>query len=212
MKKTTPVLFVLASFAFATGASAADYKIDPSHSHVGFTIKHLIGKVKGAFNDFDGAFSFDPAKATDASGKFTIKTASINTDNAKRDEHLKSGDFFDVQKFPEMTLDKVKVKAGKGKDKFKLTGDLTLHGVTKPVTFDLEYAGTEKDPWGNMRAGFTATTKLNRKDYGVVWNKTLDSGGLMLGDDVAVELNIEAVESKPADAAAAPAADAKKSQ
>jgi polyisoprenoid-binding protein YceI len=204
--KMKTLLTVLAAAWIAAPAFAADYTVDASHSSVGFGIKHLVGKVKGEFTDKEGTFSFDPAKPTDATGKFTVKMASVSTNNAKRDEHLKSGDFFDVQKFPEMTLDKVKVKPGKGKDKYKLTGDLTLHGVTKPVSFDLEFTGLAKDPWGNMRAGFSAEGKINRKDFGIVWNKSLDAGGLMLGEDVSIELQIEATQNKPADAKPADAA------
>lgn len=196
-----------AAAMLAAPAFAADFKIDPSHSSVNFTVKHLVSKVKGQFKDFDGTFNWDAAKATDGSGKFVVKTTSVFTGNDKRDEHLRSGDFFDAQKYPEMTLDKIKLKPAKGKDKYKMTAELTLHGVTKPVSFDVEYGGVAKDPWGNTRAGFTAEGKINRKDYGIVWNKTLDAGGLMLGDEVAIEIQVEGIENKPADAAAKPKAE-----
>jgi polyisoprenoid-binding protein YceI len=200
MKKSSSILFLMA-FAVASSVQAAEYKVDQSHSQVAFGVRHLVSKTKGMFKDFDGTFSFDPDKPTASTGKFVVKTASISTDNDKRDEHLRGADFFDVQKYPEMTVANVKVTPGKGKHKYKATGDLTLHGVTKSVTFDLEYTGTAKDPWGNTRAGFSAEGKINRKDFGIVWNKTLDAGGLMLGEEVAIELNIEAIQEKAAEAA-----------
>jgi polyisoprenoid-binding protein YceI len=195
--KTLLALIASAALFAANAALAADYKIDASHSSVGFGIRHLVGKVKGQFKEFEGTFSFDAKKPAAATGKFVVKTASISTENEKRDEHLKNEDFFDVKKHPEMTLDKIKL-APKGKDKYKMTGELALHGVTKPVTFDLAYNGSAKDPWGNTRAGFTATGKINRKDFGISWNKALDAGGVMLGEDVEIELQIEAIENAPA--------------
>jgi polyisoprenoid-binding protein YceI len=191
---------LLASALVASSAFAADYKVDPAHSDIGFGVKHLVGKVKGKFKEIEGSFSFDPKKPTAATGKFTAKTASVSTDNDKRDEHLRSSDFFDAQKYPELVLDKVKLAPGKGKGHYKMTGELTMHGVTKPITLDVEYHGSAKDPWGNTRAGFSATGHLNRKDYGIVWNKTMDTGSLMLGENVDLELNVEAIENKPLDA------------
>jgi polyisoprenoid-binding protein YceI len=130
-------------------------------------------------------------------GKFSIKTASINTANAKRDEHLRAPDFFDAAKNPEITFSITKVSADKkNKNKFMVEGDLNMHGVTKKQTLSAEYVGTEKDPWGNTKAGFTFSGKLNRKDYGIVWNKTLDSGNLLLGDEVELAINIEAAQAK----------------
>jgi len=188
------ILVILGALSLATAAFAADYDVDPAHSHVGFTVKHLVGKVPGEFKDYTGKFSFDDKKPAIFSANFTIKTASISTGNEKRDEHMKSPDFFDVKKFPEITFVSTSFKSS-GAKKYKLLGNVTMHGVTKPVTFDVEYMGAEKDPWGNMRAGFTATTKVDRKDFGIIWNKTLDSGGLMVGNDVSIELNIEATQT-----------------
>jgi polyisoprenoid-binding protein YceI len=189
-------LAATAALIAAAPASAAQYKVDAAHSSVGFGVKHLVGKVKGQFKEFEGTFSFDPAKPKDTTGKFVAKTASISTENDKRDEHLKSEDFFDAKKFPELVLEKIKLTPGKGKNKYKLTGDLTMHGVTKPITLDAEYNGNAKDPWGNNRAGFSANGKLNRKDYGIVWNKTMDTGSLMLGEDIDLDLQVEAIEEK----------------
>ncbi len=203
MKKlVNRIPFLILALLATSVAHAADHAIDPTHSSVEFKIRHLVGKVKGGFKDFDGEISFDEKALDKSKAKFTIKTASINTENEKRDAHLKSADFFDAEKFPTITFEsKSFAKAGKGK--FKVVGDLTMHGVTKPVTMEVEYAGTEKDPWGNTRAGFTATTDVKRKDFGIVWNKTLDSGSVMLGDDVAISIQLEAIQKAVAAAKAA---------
>lgn len=181
-------------------AQAAEYSIDPSHSSVSFTIRHLVSKVTGRFNDFEGTFTFEAKKPEASEANVTIKTASITTENDKRDTHLKSPDFFDVKKFPTITFKSKKITAD-GEGKYKLVGDVTMHGITHEETFAVEFGGTMKDPWGNNRAGFSATTKLNRKNYGIIWNKTLDTGGYMLGDDVDVVLNIEAIEKTATPAA-----------
>jgi polyisoprenoid-binding protein YceI len=199
---TTAVLSLASLVSIAGPARASDFNVDPTHSSVGFQIHHLVGKVNGNFTDFSGDFTFDEKKPTASTVEFTAKATSINTQNDKRDKHLRSSDFFDVEKFPTLSFKSTKVTPA-GKNKYKLAGDLTIHGVTKPATFVLEFGGIVKDPWNNIRAGFTATTKLNRKDFGLVWNKTLDTGGFMLGDDVDVTLQIEAIEK------AAPAATAK---
>jgi polyisoprenoid-binding protein YceI len=198
MKKTIFTLSLLA-LAFAGLAHAADFDVDPAHTSVGFNIKHLVGRVNGSFTDFTGTFSFEQGKPAKDKVEFTVKTASINTQNEKRDTHLKSPDFFDVAKYPTMTFVSKKVVAA-GKDKLKVTGDLTLHGVTHEETFNVEFGGIAKDPWGNTRAGFSATTTLNRKTYGIIWNKTLDSGSLMLGEDVNVVLQVEATQKADATA------------
>lgn len=178
---------VLAFDALATGK----FSVDSAHSNVGFTVRHLVSKVNGQFTDFNGDFKFDDKTKKAEDVKFTVKTASINTLNAKRDEHLKSGDFFDAAKFPTIEFTGKKWTSA-GKDKFKLEGDITMHGVTKPATFTVDYLGTTAGMDGKPVAGFTATTKINRKDFGIVWNKTMDKGGLALGEDVTLNLNIEA--------------------
>lgn len=188
-------------FASAVPASAADYTVDKSHSTIGFKIKHMVSTVQGRFDDFSGTFSFDPAKPEDTKGEFVVKVASINTNDKKRDDHLRAPDFFNAKKYPEMTLKNIKLASDGGEHKYKMTGDLTLRGVTKPVTFDVDFSGTTKDPWGNTRAGFAATGKLNRKDFNIVWNQTLETGGLLLGEEVALDLQVEAIEGKPAEAA-----------
>jgi polyisoprenoid-binding protein YceI len=185
-------VFLSAALVLASVAShAADYTVDPAHSSVNFTIRHLVSKVTGSFNEFSGEFSYDEKKPESSKGMMTIQTKSINTNNAKRDDHLRSADFFDAEKNPTITFKSTKVTPS-GKGKFKLLGDMTMHGVTKPVTWDVEYMGTAKDPQGTTRAGFSAHTKIARKDFGIVWNKTLDSGGVMLGEDVELNVQIEA--------------------
>lgn len=191
----------IAVMASAT-AWATEYKVDRDHSHVGFTVRHIVSRVPGEFKDFSGEFNFDSQSPSNDKVKFVVQTSTISTDNEKRDAHLKSPAFFDVARYPTMTFDSTKVTSA-GHDKYRIQGKLTLHGVTRPVIFDVDYLGTAKDPWGNTRSGFTATTVLNRKDYGMVWNKTLDAGGLMVGDKVDVKLDIEAVEQAQAKSAAA---------
>ena len=192
-------LVLAAVLALAAPAVRADtYEIDASHSQVGFRIKHLVGKVPGRFTGFSGTIDFTPGKPESWKVDAKIDPATINTDNAKRDGHLKAPDFFDVAKFPGMSFKSTKVTDVKG-EKAKLHGDLTMHGVTKAVVLDLELGGTAKDPYGNTRAGFTATGTINRKDFGITYNAVLDNGGLMLGEDVAISLDIEAV-LKPKDA------------
>jgi len=190
MKKL--ILFLV---LFSASAFASLYKIDNTHSNVGFTIKHLVSKVNGEFTEYEGKFIFDEAKKELKDIDVTIKADSIFTRNQKRDEHLKSPEFFNKAKNPTLTFKSNKPVKLTGK-KAKLTGDLTINGVTKPVTLDVEFLGTATDPWGNEIASFSATTKINRKDFNMSWNKTLDKGGLVLGEDVDIVLNIEAQKQK----------------
>lgn len=192
-KNSFITLAAAAVLASASSVLAADFVVDPSHSRIGFSVRHLVSKVPGEFKDYEGSFSFDEKKPEASKASFTIKAASINTNFEKRDEHLRSPDFFNTAKHPTLTFVSKKV-APAGKGKYKLQGDITIAGVTKPVTFEVEYAGTAKDPWGGTRAGFTAVSKVNRKDFGMVWNKALDSGGFILGDDVEIKLDLEAIQ------------------
>ena len=174
-------------------ARAAVWELDPAHSSIGFGVRHMmISTVHGEFHTFSGKATGDPAHPTDATVEATIEAASIDTRNDKRDGHLKSPDFFDVEKFPTITFKSKKIEPGAA-GHVKVTGDLTLHGVTKEVVFDVEGPTPSiKDPMGNTKAGAHATTKIDRKDFGLVWNKTMDGGGLMLGDDVDVTIDVEA--------------------
>ena len=193
-------LFVAALLvaAVAVPAQAADtYNVDSHHSEVSFQVRHLVTQVRGKFNEFEGTVQLDPAKLESSSVVFKVKPASIDTGVADRDKHLRSADFFDTEKFPEITFASKSIKAT-GKDQYAVTGTFTMHGVSKEITLPVTFGGTIKDPWGNQRAGFSTETTLNRKDYGIVWNKALDNGGALLGDDVKVAINLEAVKAKEA--------------
>lgn len=184
------VALALASASVATAAPAT-YKIDQNHTEVGFDVKHFFTKVHGNFKEFSGTIVFDPAEVKNIRIDASAKTASVFTNNDRRDGHLRGADFFAADSFPTISFKSTSVKAS-GKDKYKITGDFTLRGVTKVVTFDGEFLGAGSVGAMGTKAGFTATTVINRKEYGVNWNKTLDQGGMMLGDDVTITLAIEA--------------------
>jgi len=186
---------VLALALASTSVFAADtYAVDPVHSNVAFTIRHLVSKVTGKFDDFSGTVNVDPKKLPTSSVEFAIKVASIDTGNGDRDKHLKSGDFFDAEKYPEITFKSSSVKAT-GKDKYSVAGTLTMHGVSKQVVLPVEFGGFGKDMQGNEKAGFELSTKLDRKAYGINWNKAVDNGTL-LGDEVTVNINLETSKKK----------------
>jgi polyisoprenoid-binding protein YceI len=169
------------------------WNVDPMHSTVGFTVRHLmITKVHGTFKEFTGSITVgdDPTKS---SVEATVQMASVHTGDEGRDGHLRTGDFFEVEQFPTMTFRSTGITA-KGGD-YAMAGDLTIKGVTKPVVFDLEFEGVNKDPWGNTKAGFTATTEINRKDWGLEYNAVLESGGVVISEKVKLNLDIQAVKS-----------------
>ena len=181
---------------FASLARAEKWELDISHSSVGFSVRHMVvTKTHGKFNEFTGYIDFDGKNVEKGSVEITVQIASIDTDNKKRDDHLRSPDFFDAEKFSTMTFKSKKVIKGSGRE-FKLVGDLTIKGVTKEVTFDCEFNGVINDPMGNTRAGFSAVTKINRRDFNVKWSKSLDAGGLVVGDEVKINLEIEAVKTQ----------------
>jgi polyisoprenoid-binding protein YceI len=187
---------VIASLFLAASLFAAEpFTVDRKHSEANFKIKHLMSSVTGSFNDFAGNVNIDRGNPAASSVEFTINAASIDTDDADRDKHLRSADFFDVVKYPEITFKSSKVTAT-GNDAYDVAGTLTMHGVSRQVTLPVAFLGWAKDPWGNERAGFEIETTLNRKDYGISWNRALDQGGFLLGNDVKVSLTIEAVKKK----------------
>lgn len=190
---------VLALAAAPGMAASTAYQIDKAHSEASFKIRHLTGNVRGRFNDFAGTVAADPAKAEGGSVEFTIKAASIDTGVPDRDNHLKSADFFDVAKFPEITFKSSRITA-KGNNLFEVAGTLTIRGVAKEVVLPVTLLGTGKDPRGNDIASFELETRVNRKDYGVSWNRALDAG-FILGDEVTIEINLE-TNAKNAPAAA----------
>jgi len=190
-----------AALAAASPALAAEtYEFDKSHTTVGFQVRHIFTMLGGKFQDFSGTIGVDRAKPEGSSVEFTIRAASIFTNDAKRDEHLKSPDFFDVAKHPTITFKSTSMKPN-GKDSWLVTGDLTMRGVTRQVTLPVSFLGEGKDPWGNEKMGFSTSTTLDRKDYGINWNKALDQGGVLVGDEVKVEIAIEANKVKAAAAA-----------
>ena len=188
------MLGVASALAFATVmVSAASYQVDTVHSTVGFAIKHLgISEVRGDFTKFTGTIDYDAAKPEEFKASGTVDVASINTGNKMRDDHLRSGDFFDAAKFPEIKFAVSSVQ--KDASGWVVKGQFTMHGVTKEIALRGELAGPIQDPMGKTRIGITAATTLNRQDYGLTFNKTLDKGGLMIGNDVKISLNIEAVQ------------------
>ncbi len=195
-------LVAAALLATAGLASAAPkpFTIDPAHSEVGFNIRHFFSKVHGRFEKYDGLIQFDDKDLAASSVDVTIADSSINTQNSRRDNHLRSSDFFDAAKFPSLAFKSTKVVPGKDASHFQIQGDLTMHGVTKPVTLDVEYLGMAPLSMGGRamgtHAGFSASVTVDRKDYGILWNKTLDNGSLMLGDDVEIVLNIDAIQKE----------------
>jgi polyisoprenoid-binding protein YceI len=193
MRLWNGLLVLTAVLAWGTTSSglAGVYAIDPAHTHVGFTVQHIFSKVLGQFKTFDGVISFDEKEPSADSISVTIQTSSIDTNNEIRDKHLQSPDFFDAAKNPTITFVSVKVKA-RGDKKYKVEGNLTLHGVTKRVIFTMEYLGQDVDPYGNQVAGFSANTTIDRRDFGLVWNKTLASGNLLVGNNVDIDLEVSA--------------------
>jgi polyisoprenoid-binding protein YceI len=193
MKKT-----ILTAAVVLTGlaAQAAPYELDQSHLDVGFSVKHLmVSNTRGSFRTAKGTVDFDEAKKTLKDINVEIDVTSIDTRDKKRDDHLNSADFFETAKYPKATFkaDSVVVKEGKP---VKLKGDLTIKGVTKPVTMDLVYSGKQKDPWGTEHIGFNMTGKVSRKDYGMTYNATLDKGGVVIGDEVNLEIAGEIIPVK----------------
>lgn len=170
------------------------WQIDSSHSHVYFTARHMmISKVRGSFESFDGTIDFDPENLTATNVDIKIDAASINTKNADRDGHLTSPDFLNAEEFPTLTFKSTKVEQA-DEENGKLYGDLTIKGITKPVVLDVEYAGIAKSPWGTTSAGFSATTSINRTDWGLSWNQALETGGVLVGEKIKIEIELELVQ------------------
>jgi polyisoprenoid-binding protein YceI len=196
MKKLNTLLAMLAIAGSAVAQTT--WTVDQSHSKIGFNVTHMVvAEVDGSFKEFDGKVVTSAADFNGASIEFTAKTASVDTDNEKRDGHLKSDDFFNAEKFPELKFKGKLVKEG---DKYSLRGDLTLRDVTKPVTLDVTYGGTVK-AFGGEKAGFKVTGKINRQDYGLKWSKTTEAGGLVVSDEVQIVAKVELNKEVPKDAA-----------
>ncbi len=201
MRNRSLTLAVAAAFAatvlIAAGADATTLKVDPAHSSVRFGVRHLLSKTTGTFGTFEGTVELDTGKRDAVKVSGVIDVASLDTGDEKRDKHLRAPDFFDVATYPKIEFSAGKLSdVNEARNKGKLEGSLTMHGVTKPVVLDVEWFGVQNDPWGNTKAGFSATTTVNRKDFGISWNKTLDSGGFLIGEDVEIEINVEAFVSE----------------
>jgi polyisoprenoid-binding protein YceI len=200
MRRLAIAVALLPGLAFA---ETSTWNIDSSHTHSAFTIRHMvIANVRGEFGKTTGVVKLDDKDITKSSVEAEIETASINTREAKRDEHLRSPDFFDASKHPKITFKSTKVEKA-GENKLKVTGDLTMHGVTKPVVLEVEGPTAEvKDPWGNTRRGVAARTTVNRKDFGLNWNKAVEAGPVV-GDEVKIEIETEIVKQAPSKTTAA---------
>ena len=171
------------------------YTIDPTHSRIGFVARHaMVTKVRGSFNEFDGSGYFDAANPANSKLQVSINAASIDTRNADRDAHLRSNDFFDMETYPEITFVSTGVEQA-GEDSYRVTGDLTIKGVTRPVAVEFEYTGSAVDPYGNQRIGLEGTTSVNRKDWGVNWNAALEAGGVLVSESVTLEFDVSAIRS-----------------
>jgi len=184
-------------------AELPSWGVDLVHSSVGFTVRHLVvSKVRGKFARWTGTILMDEHDLSRTQVDVTIEPASVDTGVEQRDNHLRSADFFDVEKYPTMAFKSSRVE--KAKDgSLRLFGDLTLHGVTRPVTLEVEFAGSQKDPWGGLRAGFSARTSLDRKDFGLTYNQLLETGGVVVGEKVDIDIEVEAVKQAPVAAGAA---------
>jgi polyisoprenoid-binding protein YceI len=190
MKKLS---IVIALLSVALVQAQTTWNIDPSHSSIRFAVDHMvISEVEGIFSTYEGSVIATKADFSDAKINFTVDINSVNTDNAKRDEHLRSADFFETEKYPKMTFVSTSVvKTGTGK--YNLKGKLTLHGVTKEITLAMTYGGTTKDPWGNTKAGLKVTGVINRTDFGLKYNSVLEAGSLMIGEEVTITAKVQLV-------------------
>jgi polyisoprenoid-binding protein YceI len=195
MKKTGILLISLLAFV-SLKSQTTNWEIDKTHTSVEFSIDHMvISEVTGKFTDFAGTIASDNEDFTNANIEFYIEVKSINTENSDRDDHLRGADFFDADKYPQITFLSTSFTKKSG-NVYSLSGNLTMHGVTKLVTLDAKYGGTVVDPWGNTKAGFKLTGKLDRKDYGLTWNNALETGGLVVGEEVTITARVELLKMK----------------
>jgi polyisoprenoid-binding protein YceI len=194
MRKTFFSLLLAAHLAAPASALADNYTIDPTHTDIGFRVRHMmVSFTKGHFKKFEGTVVLDDKAPAKSQIDVSIDTASVNSELEDRDKHLRSADFLDSEKFPKMTFKSKKVKVISDSN-WQVTGDLTIRGVTKEVVLNVKDIGKDtKDPWGNIRRGATASTKISRKDFGLLWNKALEAGGVAVADEVLIELDIELI-------------------
>jgi polyisoprenoid-binding protein YceI len=181
--------------AHANADLTGDYVVDPAHTRIGFVARHaMVTNVRGSFTEFEGKVHLDEQDPSCSSAEIVIKVHSVNTRSAQRDAHLRSSDFFAMDEFPQITFISTAVTKLNDED-FKLTGDLTVRGVTKPITIEFEFQGSAKDPFGNLRAGFEGKAQINRKDFGVSFNAPLETGGMLIGDKITLELDVSLIRS-----------------
>jgi polyisoprenoid-binding protein YceI len=192
MVRRLSVLILAGSLLAGPSAQAATYAVDKDHTTVGFKIRHVFSYVTGSFDQFEGTITYAPGQPASWAVEALAQAASVNTKNEKRDQHLRSAEFFNVDQFPVLSFKSTQVTEATATSA-KLHGLLSIHGVEKPVVFDLQVHGVGKDPWGNVRAGFTATTRINRKDFGLNWNQALETGGVLVGEEVDIILEIEGI-------------------
>ncbi|MEU5688529.1 polyisoprenoid-binding protein [Streptomyces venezuelae] len=192
---TTPAAAAPAAVSPDLAALTGEYTIDPSHTTIGFVARHaMVTNVKGSFLDFTGSLHLDGSEPSRSTASLDIKMESIDTGNADRDGHLKSADFFKTDEFPEMTFRSTKTEA-LGGDDYRVTGDLTILGTTKPVTIDLEFNGSAKDPFGNERVGFEGKAEILRSEWGLTWNAALETGGMLVSDKIKLSFDISAIKA-----------------
>ncbi|SIT89268.1 Polyisoprenoid-binding protein YceI [Edaphobacillus lindanitolerans] len=173
------------------------WQVDAAHSHITFTVKHMmISKVRGSFSKFDAEIDADPENLTGASISFNIEVPSIDTDNEDRDNHLRSADFFDAEQYPEIRFKSTEIRQT-ADGEYDVKGDLTIKGTTKQVVFEAEYGGRATNPWGQEVVAFEAEGKINRKDFGLTWNQALETGGVLVGEDVKLKIELEATAGQP---------------
>jgi len=194
MKKI--ILSLVAAAIGFTASAQSKWNVDPTHSNVKFSVSHMvISEVEGSFTGFEGTLDAPGADFNNATINFSVNVGTVNTNSEQRDGHLKSADFFDAAKYPAMTFKSTSFKKTSGNN-YQLVGNLTIKGVTKKVTFDVTYGGTVKDPYGNIKAGFKAKSSIKRMEYGLTWSTLTEAGGMVVGDDVAIMLNIELAKAK----------------
>jgi polyisoprenoid-binding protein YceI len=200
MKRTLLSIAIVLLATTAVFAESATWNIDPTHSTIGFSVRHMmVSNVRGTFDKFSGTITGDPADPKNAKVDVTIAADSINTRNGSRDEHLKSADFFDTTKFPTITFVSKKVESA-GEGKLRVVGDFTMHGVTREVVLTVEGPTAPVQVGPSVRSGASATAKVSRKDYGLTWNRAMEAGGMTVGDDVVITIDLELVKQKPEEA------------
>jgi polyisoprenoid-binding protein YceI len=197
MKNSLATLTADTALAASPARPADTFGIDKAHSQVTFQVRHLLSKTRGRFNDFEGTILMDEEHPESSSVEFRIRAASVDTDNADRDAHLRTGDFFGAEKHPEIVFKSDRIRRV-SKDQYQVAGTLSLRGIDKKLVLPVSYLGAVQDPWGNRKAAFSTEVTLNRKEFGMVWNAALDNGGVVLGDEVWVSIELEVLKQAPA--------------